>query len=49
MLRIGGRLGTRSVQPRIILRKLIEHVEAKLGWVPTESVLRAAGRRVKKS
>jgi hypothetical protein len=38
--------GTRSSKPRTVLRKLIEHAEREHGWVPTEGVLRAAGRKV---
>lgn len=40
-------VGTRSVQPRMVLRKLIEQAEAKHAWVPTPGVLRAAGRQVR--
>jgi hypothetical protein len=43
---IGGQLGSRSTKPRTVLRQLIQFAEADLGWTPTPSVLRAAGRKV---
>lgn len=42
----GQMAGTRAKAPRTVLRKVIEFAEQKHGWVPTESVLRAAGRKV---
>lgn len=42
----GHLAGTRSKQPRTVLRKVIEYAERYHGWAPTESVLRAAGRKV---
>lgn len=39
--------GTRSVKPRIVLRRLIEYAQYRYEWVPTRNVLVAAGRKVR--